>query len=1472
MYRFIVVFVIVLAGLLEASYEEPEGNQFFIKKPENMTVREHSNLTLECVVGNLQGEIQWSRDGFALGIDQEMVALSCEKCTLMSPERGYSVLHVQNVLLGEGKEYECQVSPGSKGPKVLLRAHVYVEILVPPKRVKFEKPKSVVAGNQEIIACTSSSSNPATKLLWYKNEELIQNAELEEEILLGDRPGTYTTVSRIKIRPVKEDNGVFIICVADHPAIFSRSDREYFQYKSKLNVLYPPERGPIILGDLRPMRTKGEIITLTCLSRGGNPLPDLYWERGQRKINPISMPQLKSIPSTDKNKQEGTSQSILKFVATPRENNISFSCSSFSKVQPKSLHSENNASFVIEFPPRDVKIEGPRAGRVGSLLNFNCTAFNGNPAPRIEWSLNGDDYVGASINNHTKLDNRKGGYIFTSQISVHILETDAEEISLACSAISRSYEGEIMKEIDEISITVLKPPSQPRISGLPVSKSLREGERVQLNCSSPDGSPRPRVDWYLGDSPNVIPESVYAKVPIPHSMINLTASRRDNERIYRCSARNDANVHKPSSTTITLQVFFPPDSVIINVERPQSPKSNIVQSNAVNPYYNNIGFRSRFSPKTTVLEGEFLRVTCQSSSSKPRATIQWHVNGLPHKSQSVSFPSGEFGGTRTVSVIEFKASYMDHGQVFECFAKNIAISETRIVKTNLTLNVLYAPKFDSNIQETYSMVEGETRNISLSAVGNPSEIKYVWDFPSNNFNRSRFIIDGPFLIIQNANRRDAGRYRISASNSYGNFTTSKSVMVNVQYAPSIVELTPNKTIEELSTVEFHCKVDANPISDQLITWTYEEQHPLGLLKVSTMRTNSHMSNSTSTLTIISAHRGNTGYITCHARNNISKTAIHNRTYLTVNHKPWIFKSPTLNKFAIPKGDPAELTCRSTGVPEVHFKWEKTYNGRTVTVLPIDEYKGETVKPKKEYTGFRFTWDSVLRLDHVRPEYYSTIFRCIASNKFGEDIHTVELVPRGKPDPPINVRFLASNHNSVTLTWDPGFDGGYNQTYFVTVIEERTGNIVGHLLNVNNIQGNVTTIIGLRPRTPYSFKITAKNKAGISLPGGELIKKTEAMEHSLPVNDGILSRVAIIGIIIGVIIAFMIFLVFMTCFIKQRKRRRTRRRSSTSSRRNSSSKDKSDNKSVMIERYTPSKYSSAMSDELFFPSGSFEKQRSNSVCSSIQASNYKELARSFSVPGPGSEDDTESSYNPVLPNGDPFGGKGPTCSKHRTLDYRKRQPMKGWRNISYGNEEEDDEVFGEPRSSAKGFFSRQINKGFRSEEVGLPSLPMPPPHSSSSSNQHPSRFKPNGFIGGRRHNSGGYSLSSETPIFHPRRRESATPSPLPGVGIGIGNSSGLPHMKDCSSAYTLPRKTPNLEFTNLSYFQTAYEDVEKESSFCPPPPRRMLPPPPTMHHSSSHQKSSDSLEDDDDSDMTCPPPPPPPLSTMTGTGRRNFGYK
>lgn len=37
---------------------------------------------------------------------------------------------------------------------------------------------------------------------------------------------------------------------------------------------------------------------------------------------------------------------------------------------------------------------------------------------------------------------------------------------------------------------------------------------------------------------------------------------------------------------------------------------------------------------------------------------------------------------------------------------------------------------------------------------------------------------------------------------------------------------------------------------------------------------------------------------------------------------------------------------------------------------------------------------------------------------------------GKPDPPYNIRFVNATHNSVTIAWTRGFDGGLPQTFRV----------------------------------------------------------------------------------------------------------------------------------------------------------------------------------------------------------------------------------------------------------------------------------------------------------------------------------------------------------------------------------------------------------------------------------------------------------
>lgn len=41
--------------------------QYFAERPQNTSVREGQMAVLRCRVGNQQGRVQWTKDGFALG-------------------------------------------------------------------------------------------------------------------------------------------------------------------------------------------------------------------------------------------------------------------------------------------------------------------------------------------------------------------------------------------------------------------------------------------------------------------------------------------------------------------------------------------------------------------------------------------------------------------------------------------------------------------------------------------------------------------------------------------------------------------------------------------------------------------------------------------------------------------------------------------------------------------------------------------------------------------------------------------------------------------------------------------------------------------------------------------------------------------------------------------------------------------------------------------------------------------------------------------------------------------------------------------------------------------------------------------------------------------------------------------------------------------------------------------------------------
>ena len=103
-------------------------------------------------------------------------------------------------------------------------------------------------------------------------------------------------------------------------------------------------------------------------------------------------------------------------------------------------------------------------------------------------------------------------------------------------------------------------------------------------------------------------------------------------------------------------------------------------------------------------------------------------------------------------------------------------------------------------QGVFTVIEGESKNITLEAFGNPPQIHYAWSYPStvtqeackdekkHNIIKGR---NGPcrikasssVLTIRNAKRTDSGDYSVQASNAHGDFNTLATIHLNVLYPP-----------------------------------------------------------------------------------------------------------------------------------------------------------------------------------------------------------------------------------------------------------------------------------------------------------------------------------------------------------------------------------------------------------------------------------------------------------------------------------------------------------------------------------------------------------------------------------------------------------------------------------------------------------------------------------------------------------------
>jgi hypothetical protein len=66
-----------------------------------------------------------------------------------------------------------------------------------------------------------------------------------------------------------------------------------------------------------------------------------------------------------------------------------------------------------------------------------------------------------------------------------------------------------------------------------------------------------------------------------------------------------------------------------------------------------------------------------------------------------------------------------------------------------------------------------------------------------------------------------------------------------------------------------------------------------------------------------------------------------------------------------------------------------------------------------------------------------LYQCVAKNAYGQHDFSINFQRSGLPDPPNQLQAVNITHASFILTWQPGYDGGSNQVYYVSLIGNRT---------------------------------------------------------------------------------------------------------------------------------------------------------------------------------------------------------------------------------------------------------------------------------------------------------------------------------------------------------------------------------------------------------------------------------------------------
>ncbi|KAG5261394.1 hypothetical protein AALO_G00304030 [Alosa alosa] len=332
----------------------------FSQEPADQSVVLGQRVVLSCVVFNYSGIVQWTKDGLALGIGENLGAWPRYR-VLRLVDVGQYNLEITDAELPDDSLYECQATEAA-----LRSRRAKLTVLIPPDDPVIEGGPEILltAGAPFNLTCVSRGAKPASAIEWLRDGLPVEGAVSTTE-LLRDRK-RVTTRSFLSILPVDTDTGRNFTCITSNQAMPTGK-----RTTAKLNVYHPP----IVTLSIEPRSVlEGDRVTFTCQATANPPIMGYKWAKGGVIL-------------------QGARERVFVTKADHSFFTEPVSCLVFNAI------GSTNVSILVDvhFGPYLVVEPRPVTVDIDSDVTLNCK-WSGNPPLTLTWTKKGSSMVLSNSN------------------------------------------------------------------------------------------------------------------------------------------------------------------------------------------------------------------------------------------------------------------------------------------------------------------------------------------------------------------------------------------------------------------------------------------------------------------------------------------------------------------------------------------------------------------------------------------------------------------------------------------------------------------------------------------------------------------------------------------------------------------------------------------------------------------------------------------------------------------------------------------------------------------------------------------------------------------------------------------------------------------------------------------------------------------------------------------------------------------